>query len=482
MTPARRTSADVRIDVLSIFPDYLAPLDLSLVGRARRDGLLRLEVHDLRDWATDRHRTVDDTPVGGGAGMVMRADVWGAALDAVLATDGPTPSPGEPPRPILLVPTPAGAPLTQSRAQDLADELGAGTRLVIACGRYEGIDSRVAEHYAAAGLARVQEYSIGDYVLGGGEVAALVLVEAVARLLPGVVGNPESLVEESHGSAGLLEGPVYTRPLDWRGLIVPEVLRSGHHGRIARWRRDRGLERTAARRPDLLDRLDPGSLDRADKATLASCGWVDGGEGRLTRFEVRDAVPDDAAALAALAGATFPLACPPGVPVADVAAFVAAHLSPERWAGYLADPVGYVVVVAEAAARRPGLLGYVLVVLPSTADAEPVAADVAAAFAQRPAAELSKCYVVPGLQGTGLAGALLEAAHDRIAARTVEGHALAAVWLGTNRGNRRAQRFYRRHGYTAVGRRTFRVGDAPQEDLLMVRRMSPSGGGLVDAG
>lgn len=471
----------MRIDVLSIFPEYLAPLDLSLVGRARRDGLLRLEVHDLRDWATDRHRTVDDTPAGGGAGMVMRADVWGAALDAVLAADAPAASSAGP-LPILLVPTPAGAPLTQSRAQELAEELEAGSRLVIACGRYEGIDSRVAEHYAAAGGVRVQEFSIGDYVLGGGEVAALVLVEAVARLLPGVVGNPESLVEESHGSAGLLEGPVYTRPLVWRGLDVPEVLRSGHHGRIARWRRDRGLERTAARRPDLLERLDPTSLDRADRSTLASCGWVDGGEGRLTRFEVRDAVPGDAPTLAALAAATFPLACPPDVGGSDVAAFVAAHLSPERWAGYLADPAGYVVLVAEAGAGGPGLLGYVLVVLPSAAGAAPLAADVAAAVPERPAAELSKCYVLPELRGTGLAGALLEAAHARLAARTVDGHALAAVWLGTNRGNRRAQRFYRRHGYTAVGRRTFRVGEATQEDVLMVRRLPAAGGRAPGAG
>jgi tRNA (guanine37-N1)-methyltransferase len=248
----------VRIDVVSIFPDYLAPLDLSLVGKARTSGLLDLRVHDLRDWTTDRHRTVDDTPFGGGAGMVMRPDVWGTALDAVLDEGAH-----------LLVPTPSGAPLTQRTAERLAEE----RHLVVACGRYEGIDARVAEHYRARPGVRVSEYSIGDYVLNGGEVAALVLVEAVARLLPGVVGNPESLVEESHGAAGLLEYPVYTKPPQWAGLDVPEVLLSGHHGRIARWRRDEALRRTAERRPDLVAALDVAALDRHDLASLAELGW-----------------------------------------------------------------------------------------------------------------------------------------------------------------------------------------------------------------
>lgn len=256
----------MRIDVVTIFPEYLAPLDLSLVGKAREAGLLELNVHDLRTWAVDRHRTVDDTPMGGGAGMVMRPDVWGDALDQVLAsaTDAAGPGAVE-----LLVPTPSGEPLTQRTAQRLA---GVG-HLVIACGRYEGIDARVVEHYRARGVP-VTEYSIGDYVLAGGEVAALVLVEAVTRLLPGVVGNPESLVEESHSAAGLLEYPVYTRPPVWRDLAVPEVLLSGHHGRISRWRRDRALERTARRRPDLLTRLDPRLLDRNDREMLSVLGWV----------------------------------------------------------------------------------------------------------------------------------------------------------------------------------------------------------------
>jgi len=253
----------VRIDVVSIFPDYLAPLELSLVGKARTSGLVDLRVHDLRDWATDRHRTVDDTPFGGGAGMVMRPDVWGAALDDVLADGGH-----------LLVPTPSGTPLTQRTAEALADE----PHLVIACGRYEGIDARVAAHYATRPDVTVSEYSIGDYVLNGGEVAALVLVEAVVRLLPGFVGNPASLVEESHGAAGLLEYPVYTKPPVWADLEVPEVLLSGHHGRIARWRRDEALARTASKRPDLVTALDAAALDARDLEVLAEDGWtvVDG--------------------------------------------------------------------------------------------------------------------------------------------------------------------------------------------------------------
>jgi tRNA (guanine37-N1)-methyltransferase len=251
----------VRIDVISIFPEYLAPLGLSLVGKARQSGVLDLRVHDLRRWATDRHRTVDDTPYGGGAGMVMKPDVWGAALDTVIPREVR-------PAPRLIVPTPSGRLLDQPFAVELATE----PWLVLACGRYEGIDARVVEDAETRML--VTELSIGDYVLSGGEVAALVIVEAVARLLPGVVGNPESLVEESHGSAGLLEYPVYTKPPSWRGRDVPDVLLSGHHAKVARWRRDQALRRTAARRPDLIERLDPDALTRRDREVLAELGWA----------------------------------------------------------------------------------------------------------------------------------------------------------------------------------------------------------------
>jgi tRNA (guanine37-N1)-methyltransferase len=271
----------MRIDVVTIFPDYLAPLDLSLIGKARQDGLLRVVVHDLRDFTHDRHRTVDDTPYGGGAGMVMRPQPWAEALDHVIATgredltaaDEVAAAPG--PVPHLLVPTPSGRPFDQA----MANELAVQPWLAIACGRYEGIDERVLEH--AARSMPVTTFSLGDYVLNGGEAAALVLIEAVGRLLPGVVGNPESLVEESHAD-GLLEYPVYTKPASWEGLDVPDVLLSGHHGRVRRWRRDQQLRRTAQRRPDLLYRLDADELDGADQALLAELGWVVE-DGRLHR-------------------------------------------------------------------------------------------------------------------------------------------------------------------------------------------------------
>jgi len=239
----------MRIDVVSIFPDYLAgPLRVSLLGKAVERGLLDVRLHDLRQWASDRHRTVDDTPYGGGAGMVMRPEPWGLALDALVADGGPVPR--------LVVPTPAGRPFTQP----VAEELAAQPWLVFACGRYEGIDQRVMAY--AAGRMPVDELSLGDYVLAGGEAAVLVIVEAVARLLPGFLGNPESLAEESH-AGGLLEYPVYTRPPAWHGLEVPAVLLSGDHGAVARWRRDESLRRTAARRPDLLAGADLSERDRA---------------------------------------------------------------------------------------------------------------------------------------------------------------------------------------------------------------------------
>ena len=257
----------MRVDVVSIFPAYLDPLGLSLAGRAQAAGVLDVHVHDLRRWAHDRHRTVDDTPYGGGAGMVMRPEPWGEALDELVPRrhDGT----------VLVVPTPSGVPFTQA----VAAELSGVDRLVLACGRYEGIDQRVVDE--ASARMQVREVSVGDYVLNGGEVAALVVVEAVVRLLPGVVGNPASLVEESHAD-GLLEHPVYTRPATWAGREAPPVLLTGHHARIARWRRDQSLARTAARRPDLLVALDPAALDAADLAVLASLGWEVRG-GRVVR-------------------------------------------------------------------------------------------------------------------------------------------------------------------------------------------------------
>jgi len=225
----------VRIDIVTIFPSFFDVLDVSLIGKARGSGLLDLRVHDLRDHTHDRHRTVDDTPYGGGAGMVMKPEPWGEALDGILEEDA-----------VLVVPTPSGEVFTQTTARELADE----SQLVFACGRYEGIDQRVIDHYASRG--RVRLVSIGDYVLNGGEVASMAMIEAIGRLIPGVVGNPASLVEESH-ELGMLEYPIYTKPASWRDLDVPDVLLSGHHGRIAEWRREQALERTRERRPDLLE-------------------------------------------------------------------------------------------------------------------------------------------------------------------------------------------------------------------------------------
>jgi tRNA (guanine37-N1)-methyltransferase len=227
----------MRIDIVSIFPDYLAPLGLSLVGKAREQGLLDIRIHDLRDHTHDRHRTVDDEPYGGGPGMVMRPEPWGEALDAILP---------EHKHPLLVIPTPSGVPFSQAMALAWAERPG----MVIACGRYEGIDGRVAEEYADR--ADVVPVSLGDYVLAGGEVAALAMVEAVARLLPGVVGNEESITDDSFAPGameGLLEGPVYTRPQEWRGREVPAILLSGDHARIADWRRDQAVERTRRMRP-----------------------------------------------------------------------------------------------------------------------------------------------------------------------------------------------------------------------------------------
>jgi len=257
------------IDIVTIFPEFFeGPLGVSLIGKAAARGDISFGVHDLRHWATDVHHSVDDVPFGGGPGMVMKPDVWGDALEEILA-DGP--------RAVLVVPTPSGVPFTQ----DLAARYASGSRLVFACGRYEGIDGRVVEEMRAR--MPVDEVSIGDYVLAGGEAAVLVMVEAIGRLLPGVLGNTCSAGDDSFGGdgdpamRGLLEGPVYTRPRTWREREVPEVLLSGHHAAIARWRRDMALRRTAALRPDMIGALS--DLDRRDRQVLAEAGYPVAGEG-----------------------------------------------------------------------------------------------------------------------------------------------------------------------------------------------------------
>ncbi|CAN5455672.1 hypothetical protein BH23ACT6_BH23ACT6_00260 [soil metagenome] len=270
----------MRIDVVTIFPDYLQPLNLSLIGKAQRDGILDVHTHDLRRWTSDRHRTVDGTPAGGGAGMVMRPEPWGGALDYLSGRAGQRDR-GAPAAestgavPHLIVPAPTGAPFTQQMAAELARE----PWLAFACGRYEGIDERVFDE--AREQMPVTLVSLGDYVLNGGEVAALAIIEAVARLIPGVIGNEESLAEESH-SGGLLEYPVYTKPGTWRGRDVPAVLASGDHGAIAQWRHTQRLRRTAQRRPDLLTASGAlefdGSVDSHGATQIAAATPADGAE------------------------------------------------------------------------------------------------------------------------------------------------------------------------------------------------------------
>lgn len=308
----------MRIDIVSVFPEYFEVMDLSLFGKARAKGLIELKAHNLRDWTHDVHHSVDDTPVGGGAGMVMKPEVWAECLDDLLGfaaerdgdngnddgesaaqtPDVPVPVdgtsdagasrighaksneaesldeadssiPSVADTPILIFPNPS-APLFTQRD---ATELSHAGHLLFGCGRYEGYDARIPEYYRSRGVD-VREYSIGDYVLNGGEVATSVMLEAITRLIPGFMGNPESIVEESYtGEGALLEHRQYTKPAQWRGLGVPEVLLSGDHGKVDRFRRDEALERTSAIRPDLIEALDCKALDKSDRKTLMALGW-----------------------------------------------------------------------------------------------------------------------------------------------------------------------------------------------------------------
>ncbi|WP_030267156.1 tRNA (guanosine(37)-N1)-methyltransferase TrmD [Streptomyces violens] len=264
----------MRLDVVTIFPEYLEPLNVSLVGKARARGQLDVRIHDLREFTHDKHNTVDDTPYGGGPGMVMKPEPWGEALDSVIASGE-----GEE-QPVIVVPTPSGRPFTQQLAVELSEK----PWLVFTPARYEGIDRRVIEEYGDR--LDVREVSIGDYVLAGGEAPVLVMVEAIARLLPGVLGNAASHQDDSFAPgamADLLEGPVYTKPPEWRGRGIPEVLLSGHHGKIARWRRDEAFRRTDQNRPDLIERADPAAFDKKDRETLSILGWAPGADGRFGR-------------------------------------------------------------------------------------------------------------------------------------------------------------------------------------------------------
>ena len=379
----------MRIDIVSIFPDYLAPLELSLIGRARQDGLLDVRVHDLRDFAHDRHRSVDDTPYGGGAGMVMRAGPWGEALEAVAGSGDGVPH--------LLVPGPGGTPFTQAMARDLAGQ----PWLVFACGRYEGIDERVVEDASTRGPATV--VSLGDYVLNGGEVAVLAMVEAVARLVPGVIGNAASLVEESHED-GLLEYPVYTKPPVWRDLEVPPVLLSGNHAAIASWRRQQRLSRTAARRPDLL---------HASSALPLAGG---GGLGGIPGLEVRVATPTDAPELLVLQRACW-------VPEARVNESLDLPPMIESLEELRSSFDDWTTWVVRAAGRLVGS------VRGRVSPADPAVW------------ETGRLMVAPDLQGRGLGRALL--AHNEGGAPT----SCTTLWINTGAYSVGNIRMYRKAGY-----------------------------------
>ena len=389
----------MRVDVVTIFPEYLAPLQLSLIGKAVRDGILDVRVHDLRDFAHDRHRTVDDSPFGGGAGMVMKPEPWAQALEAVEAA-GPA---GDAAVPHLIVPGPGGVRFSQALARSLAEE----PWLAFACGRYEGLDERVYEH--ATDRMPVTVVSLGDYVLGGGEVAVLAMVEAVGRLLPGVVGNAESLLEESHED-GLHEYPVYTRPASWddAGIVrdVPAVLLSGDHGAIAAWRHAQRLERTAARRPDLL----PAS------ATA----------GALADLDVRVATPADAAELLVLQRA-----CWVREGLGSLGRWVVPPLVeelPDVVAG-LGEWTTYAVRV-RSSDGSPGRL-----VASVRGRVRPVDATYW---------EVGRLMVAPDLQGRGLGRELLALA-ESLAPSSATG-----FWLTTGVLEEGNQRFYKRSGYRLV--------------------------------
>ncbi|WP_054952086.1 tRNA (guanosine(37)-N1)-methyltransferase TrmD [Flaviflexus massiliensis] len=461
----------MRFDIFSVFPSYLNSLQLSLVGKASVAGAIDVQVHDLRDWTTDKHRTVDDTPVGGGAGMVMRADIWGKALDTAFVEDVGV----ENPRRILAIPTPAGHPLTQEICVDLAERCD---QIVIACGRYEGIDSRVATHYDSHDDIEVFEYSLGDYVLNGGEVAALALVEAVARLVPGVIGNPESLVEESHGSAGLLEYPNYTRPLDWRGESVPPILTSGDHGRVARWRRDEALRKTALRRPDMIAALDASTLDRRDRAVLGQYGWYwpknpDVGAHPVRPVTELSATPEVASHYSELARRTFPDACPQDMLASDIDAFMDAHLGRDMFTTYMESADWLLIGLRDT---RGALIAYSLSSIPDgdgvagEEDGAPVDTVLAAGPRKGPLIELSKFYLDRQWRGSGLAGMLMTATLEELSSRVREWER-PYLWLGTNTGNKRARSLYTKLGFEKVGNRHFTVGEQNNDDIVMARTL-----------
>ena len=448
----------MRIDIISIFPQFFDCLDVSLMGKARSSGILKTHIWDLRDWTQDVHRTVDRAPAGGGAGMVMKSDVWGKAIDEVIDQAGAANT-------VLAIPTPAGIPLTQRQVRDLAANT---EHLVVACGRYEGIDQRVSQYYQQLPGVEVLPFSLGDYVLNGGEVAAVALVEATGRLLEGFVGNPSSLVEESYELSGLLEYPAYTQPATWRGLDIPAVLLSGDHQKVAAWRRQQSLMLTAARRPDLIWDLAPDALEKTDREILAARGFLPAPYRQQVRF--RRAHPGEAATCSQIASRLFPQACPDYLPAEAIARFVAEELSEQAFTAYLADP-GTLIILAEVSSGGKAkdesvweAAGYTLIEAGGPGFVPPEENLVKAGGEN--CAYLSKCYLDQRWRGSGLAGAMLEVSHAQL--QELFPH-LTKIGLGTNQANRRALKFYRHHGYRKCGRRTFMVGGIENQDLIAVR-------------
>ena len=487
----------MRFDVVTIFSEMFDTLDVSLIGKARDAGRIETHVHNLRDWATGKHLSVDAPPAGGGAGMVMRPDVWGDAIDAVLSdvvrTDtvlnDALPDDGDKDSReagvVVAIPTPAGTPLTQCDVERLA----LADQIVIPCGRYEGIDSRVAGHYRDEGV-EVFEFSLGDYVLNGGEVAALALIEAVGRLVPGVVGNPASLEVESHSPSGLLEAPVYTAPNTWRGRETPSILFSGHHANIARYRRDQSLRKTLRVRPDLIDALADrhrealaalnadktldekekrrarGSLplDRGDLEVLAADGVaVLPYEARLD-YQVGEEA--DLPAVSALATELFPYACPAGTTQAEIDAFTSEFLTAPALKGNVEDEGARVLfAVATPPGGEPVMVGYTLMFPDIPDDLERPPEDLCGKGGP---CYLSKIYTKPEWHGSGLAGALLQRALEDAQEHWDPG----CVVLGTNIANRGATRFYRRNGFVKYASRTFDVGGRQHSDYVFVRDLT----------
>ena len=448
----------MRIDIISIFPQFFDCLDISLMGKARDSGILETHIWDLRDWTQDVHRTVDRAPAGGGAGMVMKPDVWGKAIDQVIDQAGAA-------KTVLAIPTPAGIPLTQRQVRKLAEN---AEHLVVACGRYEGIDQRVSQYYQQQPGVAVLPFSLGDYVLNGGEVAAVALVEATCRLLEGFVGNPGSLVEESYELSGLLEYPAYTQPATWRDLEIPPVLLSGDHQKVKDWRRQQSLMLTAARRPDLIWDLASDALEKADREILAAHGFLPAPYSRQVRF--RRAQPGEAATCSAIASRLFPQACPDYLPEDAIARFVAEELSEQAFKAYLADP-GTLIILAEVAPGEKNkeetsweTAGYTLINAGAPGFLPPEENLVKAAGEN--CAYLSKCYLDQRWRSSGLAGAMLEVSHAQLQALFPH---ITKIGLGTNQANRRALKFYRHHGYRKCGRRTFMVGGIENRDLIAVR-------------